>query len=95
MVDIDATTPQFKAIMVMRDSFNARDLRDFEALLSKDWVFTTHPKVPELPEVRKEEYLRLYKTFFSSFTKVEVYVHHLESLSNQQTDVSRPTVHYP
>ena len=78
MVDIDATTSQMKAIKVMRDCFNSRDLRDLKPLISEDFVFKTFPKTPELADLNKEEYLLMYGTSFSSFAKVEVCVQHME-----------------
>lgn len=72
MITIDPTTPQLKAIKALADAISSRDINNAEPLLSKDWTFRTFPKIPELPDVRKEEYLQKYKAVFAVFAKIEV-----------------------
>lgn len=72
MTNNNATTPQLKALKELGDALASGNIKNAEPLLSKDYIFRTFPKVAELPDLPKEEYLQKMGAVFGAFAKVEV-----------------------
>ena len=72
MVNIDATTPQLKIIKEVADAIISRDVKKVETLISKDFAFKTFPKIAELPDLTKEEYLPKFEVVFGAFAEIDV-----------------------
>ena len=77
MTNIDATTPQLKALKQVADAISSGNVQTIEPLLSKDYKFRTFPKKAELPDLAKEEYLQKFGVAFGAFAKIEVCIQHL------------------
>jgi len=75
MPNIDPTTPQLKIVKAAMDAIGSRDMKIIEQFLSKDFVFRTSPKVAELPDLPRKDYLLKFEAAFSVFSDCEVTIH--------------------
>lgn len=76
MPDINATTPQLKAVKGLFDAYASLDVKNAEQYISKDFKFHTFPKIPDLPEETKGSHFERYGALLSYLMKVEVRVRH-------------------
>lgn len=72
MVNIDATSPQLEILKKVADAIASRDVKKVEPLISKDFAFKTFPKISELPDLNREEYLPRFGEVFGIFSKIDV-----------------------
>ena len=76
MVNVNANTPQLKALKRWLDAFESLDASKIGPTLSKNYIHETFPKSIGLPDETKEEYIERYTRTLSSITKIEVRIKH-------------------
>ena len=79
MTNLDATTPQLRAIKGIADAYTSRDLKGLEPILSRDFIFKTFPKSSEFPDLTKEEYIQRYGLVTALLAGVEVRIKHFSN----------------
>lgn len=72
MANIDATTPQLKAVKTLIDAMGSLELKNADPILSKHFVLKSFPKTAEQPDMTREVYLRDFGAKLKAFTKAEV-----------------------
>jgi ketosteroid isomerase-like protein len=72
MAYFDTSSPQLKAIDEFYAAYRTRDMQNVEPLLAKDYRYKSLPDRPDLPEMTKEEHIRLYAPKFAACTKFDV-----------------------
>ena len=72
MTNIDANTPQLKAVKRWLDAYASRDPNEFDSILSKNYKHRTLPESIGVLEETKEEHIRRYKGFLPTVTKYDV-----------------------
>jgi hypothetical protein len=71
-VNINATTPQLEVVKKALEAHNSLDINNVMPFFSKDFIFKTFPKSPDLPDLPRKAYLEKHGKFLSLFTKLEV-----------------------
>ena len=78
MVDLDATTPQLKAVKkFLSDAWMSLDMKKTGPVLSNDFQFESLPEYTDFPKQAKESYLRMWGKAFSPESKAGVRIQHL------------------
>jgi len=76
MVDLDASTPQLRAIKNWLDAFISLDIKNVEPLLSKNFQYHPFPETADVPKEAKEKYMERFGGAVSVASKAEVGVQH-------------------
>ena len=76
MNNLDATTPQLKFVGRLYEAYATCDINKVAPLLSKNFMYSSFPKIPELPDQTKEEHITLYGPLFAKLVKLEVRTRH-------------------
>jgi hypothetical protein len=95
MVNLDATTPQLKVLKQWADAINARDLKAFAPVLSKDFTLKLLPEAAEFPNLTGEDYVQKYGLAISSFSKADVRTRHLQNAFKYLADIYEPLGQFP
>ena len=77
MANIDASTPQLKAVKNWIDALASVDISKVVPLISKNFKYRSFPQVIELPEIHdqaKEEHIQWLEGLMASLTKIEVHI---------------------
>ena len=72
MANIDASTPQLKAVKKWLDAHVSRNPNNIDSILSKNFKHRTLPDSIGVLEETKEEHIRRYKGFLPTVTKYDV-----------------------
>jgi hypothetical protein len=67
-----ATTPQLKAVNRLFETYCTCDITKAADLFSKDYTYSSFPKIAELPDQTREEHFKLFAPMFAKLIKVEV-----------------------
>lgn len=78
MTNINATTPQLKAVKQFADAITSHDIKAIEPLLSKDFTYRALPTIAILPDMTKEQFLQRYSAIWDLFTKIKVPIQYPE-----------------
>lgn len=76
MTGFDATTPQLKVIKKLHDAYCSLDIKNVEALISKNHTYQSFPKTADLADETREGFVQKYGGILSLVTKVEVGIRH-------------------
>lgn len=87
MLDVDATTPQLKALKGLVEALKSGDFKNAEPLLAKDFTFRTLPKSAKLTDLKKEDYLQKMGASFGVFAKIDVRILYWQSPLSWHADV--------
>jgi len=90
MVNVNATTPQLKAVKNYLDAYTSLDVNNVERVLSKNFKFQTFPETTDLPEQAKGAYIERFRRASTLMTKMDVRIR--EPPSNSQTDIHHPQI---
>ena len=72
MTDINANTPQLKAVKDMIDAYITLDISKVEPFVSKSFKYQTFPKVADLPEEPKAAHIQRFGRMLAVMNKFEV-----------------------
>jgi hypothetical protein len=75
MANIDATTPQLKAVKKLFDGYLSKDPKNVESQFAKNFSYQMFPKAPEHPDGGKEHFHE-HKHVLPSFTDLNVRIRH-------------------
>ena len=75
MVNIDATTPQLKAVKRWLEGYTSRDMDEVASVISKDFTFQSFPRTIDIPEEAKGAHIQKYKPILAALSKLEVRIH--------------------
>jgi hypothetical protein len=90
MVNLNATTPQLKAVKRAVETYGSRDLSS-GSIFSKDFKFQSFPKTPDHVEETKDKHVKKYGGVLSSYASMEVGIHR-QSLGHE---ISQADDHLP
>jgi len=76
MINIDATTPQLKAVKDLIDAYCSLDISKIEPFISKNFKFQTFPKTIDIPEEAREVHIERYRGILAAVAKLEVRIQH-------------------
>ena len=76
MTNIDATTPQLKAVKGLYDAYTTLDIKNLAPHLSKNFKLQSFPKVSDVPDEARGGHLEKYEAIFSLVKKLEVGIQH-------------------
>lgn len=76
MADLDATTPQLKALKNFLDAYRTLDIKNVGKFISKDYKFQTFPKIDALPDEATAQHFETYGPLLSLLTKLDVRLQH-------------------
>lgn len=79
MCNIEATTPQLKAVKDFLDAYISLDINNVAQHTSKNYKFQTFPKIAEHPEEEQGAHFERYGAILSSVKKLEVRIQCLET----------------
>ena len=72
MTNLDATTPQLKAVKRWIDAYTSLDMNNLGPVISKNYQYQSFPKSIEVPKEAKERHIERLRERFSGLTKYEV-----------------------
>ena len=72
MVNVNANTPQLKALKRWLDAFESLDASKIGPTLSKNYIHETFPKSIGLPDETKEENIKRHEETLCAMSKLEV-----------------------
>lgn len=84
---INATTPQLEFLDRVFEAFTSRDTNNFRPFLSRNFSYKSFPKIPELPDETKDEFIETFGPLFAPLTKLEVRVRHQEAAFDLEADI--------
>ena len=79
MVNLDATTPQLKAVKGFVAAYLSLDISKAVPFISKNFKFQTFPKTIDIPEETGAAHTQRFKGLLAAMTKFEVRIHHRRS----------------
>lgn len=79
MVNIEASTPQLEVIKSLFDAWAVLDMNKIGASVSKNFTHQTFPKIADLPEGPRAEYMQKVGGILAMTTKFEVRTQHRRS----------------
>lgn len=72
MANVNATTPQLKAVEQYFEAVRTLDMDNAAPFLSKDFIHRSFPKIAEMPDQTKEEHIEFFGLVFSKVAKLDV-----------------------
>jgi hypothetical protein len=72
MVNLDASTPQLKAVKNWLDAYFALDMDSVGPLVSKDFQYQALPETPDLPKESQERHIERYREMLAVMSKFGV-----------------------
>jgi hypothetical protein len=91
MVNLNATTPQLKAVKRVVDTYGSRDLNS-ATIFSKNFKFQSFPKTTDHVEEAKGEHVNNYGGVVSSYATMEVSIwSRRQTYKASQADICRPS----
>ena len=86
MANIDATTPQLKAVKKWVEAYTTLDVDKVGPVVSKDFKFQSFPKTVDIPDEPKGAHIQKYRGVLTAMTKLEVrFQHRMPSRSQANT----------
>ena len=82
MFNIDASTPQLKALEKLLEAYASLDANNPDPSLSKNYKHETFPKSIGLPEETKEEHIERFKKTLPVLTELAVRIQHRRTAFN-------------
>ena len=76
MTRLNAITPQLKVLDQMFEGYNTLDVNNAAPFLSKNYIHMSFPKIADLPDLTKEEHLKVYGPMFAKLVKHDVRILH-------------------
>jgi hypothetical protein len=76
MANIDASTPQLRAVKKWIDGFISLDISNLGVLISKNFKYESFPKIIDLPEQTKGSHIQWFGGILAATTKLEVRIQH-------------------
>lgn len=72
MTYIDATTPQLELIDRVFQAYSTRDISNVAPFLSKNFVYTTFPKIADMPDQTMKNHIEVFGPMFARMAKLDV-----------------------
>jgi hypothetical protein len=72
MCSLNATTPQLKVVENYLDAYCSLDIKNVEPHISKNFTYQVYPKVPNLTDGPKEQYIKKFIPVLSLVKKLDV-----------------------
>jgi len=83
MTGLDDTTPQLRVIKKMQEAFSSLDIKNVEAIISKNFTYQTFPKATSLADETREGFVQKYGAILALVTKVEPTFHEVIDASGK------------
>jgi len=90
MVELDASTPQLKAVKDWIDAYCTLDMKNVEPLVSKNFQYQAFPETADLPKETKEKHIERFGGMLAAARKFEVRIQAYENRSKTSTTPRPP-----
>ena len=72
MCSLNATTPQLKVVEDFLGAYCTPDIKNIEPLISKNFAYHSYPKVPNVIDGPRGQYIEKFKPVLSLLKKLDV-----------------------